>query len=390
MNVLLVHNRYGKFSGEELVFDSQRTLLAQNGWQVITFERRSEDIARLVMGRFRAFTNGVYNSSAKNSIRKQLAECRPDVVHIHNLFPLISPAVLPECRRAGVPVVMTVHNYRLVCPNGLHMIDGRVCEKCKGGKEYWCVLRNCEGSLGKSLGYALRNYVARIRRYYLDNVSAYAALTEFQRQRMTTEGFPADRISVVPNMCMPNGFQPSNGLGDHVGYVGRLSPEKGVSDLLVAARMLSRVPFRAAGSLDRMPALPGQASANLQFVGHLEQEALDRFYIASRMIVVPSTWYEGFPNVIVQAMMMGKPVVCSRIGGLPEIVDDGVTGLLFEPGNAADLAEKIRYLWDRPDLCRQMGQAGREKALHTYSPEKYYERLMAVYEKAIELGAPQS
>lgn len=133
-----------------------------------------------------------------------------------------------------------------------------------------------------------------------------------------------------------------------------------------------------------MPGIRHDAPANLEFIGYRDE--LSSFYANARIIVLPSICFEGFPGVIAEAMLHAKPVVCSRIGGLPEIVDDGVTGLLSEPGNAEDLAGKIRYLWDRPALCREMGQAGREKVLREYSPEKYYERLMAVYEQAIALG----
>ena len=138
-----------------------------------------------------------------------------------------------------------------------------------------------------------------------------------------------------------------------------------------------------------MPNLTKDVFNNFEFCGHLNGNELRTFYLHSRVFVLPSIWYEGFPNTLLEAMTYAKPVVCSRIGGLPEIVDDGVTGLLFEPGNSDDLAKKIRYLWDRPELCRKMGQAGREKALREYSPEKYYQHLMEVYEKAIELGAPK-
>ena len=361
-------------------------LLRERGHEVVEYVRSSAEIEHMRLGKARAFFSGVYSWLARRRMRNVLGETRPDIVHVHNVYPLISPSVLVECRRAGMPVVMTVHNYRLVCPNGLHLSRGEVCERCLGGREYWCVLRNCEGSLPKSIGYALRNWVARKRRAFLDNVTMYAALTEFQRQRLIAEGFPAERIAVVPNMVACDGCAEGTATGDYVAYVGRISPEKGVTHLLSAARRLTDIAFKAAGSYDRMPHLPGEAPANCEFLGQLGTERLNGFYSQARMLVLPSTWFEGFPMTIAEAMVRGKPVVCSRIGGLPEIVDDAVTGLLCEPGNADNLAEKIRYLWDRPDLCRKMGQAGGEKAIREYSPEKYCERLMAVYEKALALG----
>lgn len=386
MKMYLVHNSYGKFSGEEAVVEAQARLLRKNGHEVVEFLRCSEEIFRRRFAKSSAFFSGIYSISSGREIRRLLAENKPDIVHIHNLFPLISPSILPECRKANVPVVMTVHNYRLICPNGLFMAHGRVCEKCRRGREYNCFLNNCEGSLFKSLGYGLRNYVARKKKYFRNNVTFYCAQTEFQKQKLIAEGYPATRIVVIPNMVKDTCVHHINNSGDFVGYVGRVSPEKGISTLIEATAMCPDVLFKAAGNYDRMPELIVQTPDNFEFLGSIQSKKLGDFYALSRFIVLPSICFEGFPSVLLESMIQSKPVIASRIGGLPEIVEDGVTGLLFEPGNAKDLSEKIRYLWGRPELCRKMGQRGREKALREYSPEKYYERLMAVYEKAIELG----
>lgn len=238
----------------------------------------------------------------------------------------------------------------------------------------------------KSIGYAIRGYVARKKRHYLDNVTIYYAQTQFQRRRLIEGGLHSSRVYVIPNMVDPRGLDAAVDPGNYVGYVGRISPEKGIETLRRAATQLSGVTVRMAGSFKDNGDLTSVVPENLLFDGHLERDVLAKFYESSRMLVLPSLCYEGFPAVLIEAGIRGKPVICSRIGGLPEIVDDGVTGLLFEPGNAEDLAEKIRYLWERPDLCRQMGQAGREKVLREYTPQRYYERLMAVFKKAIELG----
>ena len=386
MKVLVTHNEYAGYSGEEAVVEDICRLLGRQGHDVIQYTRSSAEIARMRAGEIRAFFSGIYSCSSRNNFRRLLTQCRPDIVHIHNLFPLISPSILTLCREAGLPVVMTVHNYRLVCPNGLHLARQEICEKCAGGREWWCVLRNCEGSFFKSLGYAIRNYVARKQRLYLDNVTMYAALTEFQRQRLIRDGFPAERIVVIPNMAQSPPQPTPCELGDYVGFVGRMSPEKGIPSLLAAARACRTIPFRAAGGTDRMPELPAQAPTNFEFLGHLNHKDLSLFYSSSRFNVLCSTCFEGFPQTLVEAMLYSKPVVCSRIGGLAEIVEEGVTGLLFEPGNANDLRKRIEYLWDRPSLCREMGQAARQKALRQYSPEKYYSQLMAAYQKALTLG----
>lgn len=392
MKVLFVHNDYGAFSGEEIVLKSQVQLLQEHGHEVFWFRRGSSEIDSMFLGKIRAFFSGIYSYRSRNDMRTLLKRIQPEIVHVHNVFPLISPSVFLAFAETRVPVAMTVHNYRLVCPNGLHLPKGgrEICEKCCRGSEYWCVLRNCEQSLPKSLGYALRTYVARRLGFFRKNVTLFACLTEFQRKRLIAEGYPAERLQVVPNMYPADtetGIDRER-CGDFVAYVGRISPEKGIKLLLSAAESLWNIPFRLAGSYNAMPEFVDCAPANVAFLGNVDREHLPKFFSQSRFLVLCSTWFEGFPMAILEAMVHAKPVICSRIGGLPEIVDDGVTGLLFEPGNAVELAEKIRYLWHRPDLCRQMGLAGREKALREYSPGKYYERLMEVYKKAMKLGPP--
>jgi glycosyltransferase involved in cell wall biosynthesis len=244
----MIHNAYGRFSGEEAVVQSVVALLRGNGQEVAEFSRSSEDIPRMWLGRLRSLASGVHSRSSCKAVRVMLRQEKPDVVNVHNVFPLISPSVLKVCRDEGVPVVMTVHNYRLICPNGLFMTRGEICHRCAGGREYWCVIRNCEGSLAKSFGYALRNWVARKRRAFLDNVTMFMALTEFQRQQLVSEGFPADRIAVVPNMTSVEKSSVDGELGEYVAFVGRISPEKGIATLRHAAENLPDVPMRAAWS----------------------------------------------------------------------------------------------------------------------------------------------
>ncbi len=384
MKICIVHNEYGKFSGEEAVVQSLLRLLTEHGHEVRYFSRSSAEIPGMRLGNIRAFFGGIFSFSSKKAMRRCLREFKPDIVHVHNLFPLISPSVLGVCRRAGVPVVMTAHNYRLVCPNGLHMNDGRVCEKCCGGREYHCLLNNCEGSYFKSLGYFLRNYAARKLRLFKRNVSMFACLTEFQKQRLIEEEFDTAKIAVIPNMVGDGSIEPSKSVGDYVGFVGRISPEKGVDALVEAARGLPEIRFKAAGAFDRMKALVADSPENFEFIGLVKYEKISEFYKLSRAVLLPSVWFEGFPMILLEAMLTAKPIIASRIGGIPEIVEDGVTGLLFEPGNADELAAKVKTLWENPDLCRQMGQAGRKKALREYSSEKYYSRLMDVYNKVLD------
>jgi len=277
---------------------------------------------------------------------------------------------------------MTLHNYRLLCPTGLLFSHGEVCHRCLGGREWWCAIRNCTGERPKSLGYGLRNAVARLRGSFVDGIDRFIALTEFVKSMLVRHGYPAERIDVVRNILSLETAQSHLTDGEYVGYVGRISPEKGVDTIVEAARECPDTPFRFAGHYLRMPNLPVQAPVNCRFLGAIPSADVGKFLAAARFTVLSSRWYEVSPLSLVDAMLQGKPVVCSNIGGLPEFVDDGSTGLLFAPGNPRDLAEKIRYLWDRPELCREMGEAARAKIIAMFSPDVNYKRLLDTYHAA--------
>lgn len=371
MRIAVVHNGYGKPSGEEAVVETQTALLRAHGHEVVRFERSSAEIETMRFGKLRAFFGGIYNPATRRAFARFLRRERPDLVHIHNLFPLISPSILAECRE--VPAVMTLHNYRLICPNALLMRDGSVCHECFGGHEYRCLLRNCEGHLGRSLGYALRTAFAR-RSGLLDNVRRFVCLTEFQRDLFVNEGFPAERLVVIPNPIPPSWLDvPAHEGGEFVGYVGRVSPEKDVPTLLEAARRLPGVPFKIAGSHWRMPELKRAAPPNVEFVGHLGAGALREFYRRMRLLVFATRCYEVFPVTLLEAMAQGLPIVCARIGGLPEIVE----GAFYEPGNAAELAARIQETWNHH-------QSARERALAKYHPEQVIKEMFLLYEQLLQ------
>ena len=388
MKLLQVYNDYRTFCGGEAgVVRMIAATVEKHGGQARLLTRTSKGLDESLGAKARAVVSGIYNRTAYREMMQTLSAERPDVVHVHNLYPWFSPSVLVACRRAGVPVVMTNHNYRLTCPIVNHLHKGRVCDKCLGGREYWCVLKNCRGNLGESLAYAVRSFTARKLRFFHDNVTMQIVLSNFAKRRLVEAGFDAQRIVVLPNM-VELGPEPTEPIaGTYAAYSGRMMAEKGVDVLLAAAARLPEVQLRLAGDGPLLDELTRAAPGNALFVNRLDPERMAAFYCGARFLVVPSTWYEGCPLVVSEAMSHGLPVIASRIGGLPEFVEDGVTGLLFEPGNAGDLTDKIRSLWESPALCRQMGEAGRKRASHEYSEEAYYQRLMSIYDRAIRRNA---
>jgi glycosyltransferase involved in cell wall biosynthesis len=391
MKIVMVHNRYavpGRGSGEEVMFDAIADLLARRGNEVVTFMRSSLEIGTMRFGRTRAFMSGIYSARAAREMQEILSMHLPDVVFVQNVYPLFSPSVVAACRSFGIPVIMRCPNYRLVCPNGLFLSRGEVCERCSGGREYWCLLRNCERNVLKSAGYALRGFAARRLSLFRDNVDIFMVLTEFAKHKLVENGFDPGRIHVISGLADTNAAGAVTGEvnGDYVGYAGRVSAEKGVDVIVEAARKLPGIRFKVAGKYDEGSGVAQGLPGNVELLGQLNAGKLDMFYANARMVVIPSRWYEGLPAVAIETMLRGKPIVCSRIGGLPEVVEDGVTGLLFEPGDAVDLAEKVGSLWKDTGRCKSLGLAGRDRARKEYSPEAFYNRLMKACEAAGKLA----
>lgn len=384
MQYLFAHNEYGRPSGEEEAVRAIASLLQSRGHTMHWLFRSSAEIKSFA-GKINAFFSGIYSARGKRDMVAALKQYRPDLVQVQNLYPFLSPSILEACREQGVPVVMRCPNYRIFCPNGLHLSHGEICERCLEGKEYWCVLRNCESDIIKSFGYALRNAVARIRRNILDNVSVFIVLSDFAKRRFAAGGIDAKRIEILPNLMppVPADIAGRGELGDLITFVGRISPEKGIEDFLAVAKALPQLLFAVAGGTDQMPHLLNSSPSNVQWFGFLKEKELNEVYTRSRMLVFPCRWFEGFPNVVTRAMAMKKPVIASRIGALPEIVEDSRTGFLFEMGNVNDLAYKIERLYRDKTLCLEMGREGRVKALTQYSPEVVYGRLMEIYRKVV-------
>ena len=380
MKVLFVHNCYGIVSGEELMLERIMSLLRSRGHEVSSYLAHSSTI-RTPGQKLGAGLSSLWSPKSRRELRELLRVDPPDLVQVQNLYPLISPSVLPVIKEAEIPIVMRLSNYRLICPNGLLLSHGRVCERCRGGREYHCVLRNCERSRIKSISYATRSWFSRVAGLYRKNVTRYYAQTHFQRQVIADEGYPEERIDVIPNMLDAPKDVAAWTPGSFVGFVGRLSEEKGVRVLFEAARSLPDIPFHLAGDPSSMPS-GGSIPSNVSLRGQLAGVELTRFYEGAAMIVAPSIWYEGFPSVIIEAMAHTRPVIASSIGGLPEIVLDGETGTTPPPGDSDALARAILGLWKNPARRRAYGEAGALRVREQYSSQRYYERLMRTYQAA--------
>lgn len=392
LRILFIHNDYGRYSGEEAACDALEELLSEHGHQVSWYRRSSARIGDSLVSHVKAFCAGIHSRRSRREVAALLDERAPDLVHVQNLYPFISPSVFRPCRARGIPVVMRCPNYRLFCPGGLHLHRGTVCERCLGaGHELWCILQDCQGSLPKSVGYAIRNAVARLTRSVLRGADIFIVLSEFQKAKFAAHGIPADRLEILPNIARLPEAELAAAQGSTVSFLGRIAEEKGFDEFVAAARALPDIPFAAAGDVKAaqqhlVTALP----PNLAWHGFLRGPELTTFVRNTRIFVSPSRWFEGFPNTVATMMSYGKPVVAARIGALPEIVEENRTGLLYAPGQTRELADSIDQLWSDPQRCSDLGATGQDKALREYSPDAVYDRLMEIYAKAQALATQRT
>lgn len=384
MKILFAHNDYGVHTGEERFINLASKTMQKNGHEVLFLRKSSVSLRDSLAGQAQAFFSGIYSRRARHEMVDMLKRHSVDVVHVQNLYPLLSPSILAPVKQRGIPIVMRCPNYRLFCPNGLFFSQGEICERCVGGKEWWCVIRNCENSVPKSVGYALRNSAARVSNSILPNVDTFVVLSHYQRKRFIEFGLPADDVTVLNNPLDASALDEPVRLGTTVGFMGRPSSEKGIDLFLDAARRLPDIPFAIAGDSQSFSHVRDMAPPNVEMRGFLKGEELAGFCREMKMLVVPTTWYEAFPNAMVVAMSYGKPIVASDLGALPEIVKDQETGFLAEPRSLSDLVEKIQRLYNDDALCMRMGEAGRQRAKDKFNMEIFSSRLEEIYQTAID------
>ena len=393
LKILLVHNTYQQPGGEDVVFEQEHRLLLDAGHEVTTFNRSNWDADSY--GGLRVLSlakRTVWASDTRSDVARILNEKKPDVVHIHNTFVMISPSIYSACYEAGVPVVQTLHNYRLLCPGATFFRNGKVCEDCVGGSLWHSVEHRCyHKSLAATSVVALMLASHRVRGTWNREISCYIALSEFARSRFIAGGLPAEKIFVKPNFVHPDPAIPS-GTRDYALFVGRLSPEKRVSTVLAAWNQLRcSIPILVIGGGPDRPQLEQQAAqdrlSNIRFLGQLPRAQTLAAINNARFLVFSSEWYENFPVTIAESFACSTPVICSRIGAMEEIVTDGRTGFHFTAGDSEDLARKVEWAWTHPDQMRAMGDECRQEYESKYTAAKNYPRLMEIYQWALQHSA---
>lgn len=380
MKILHVFNRHRSGGGSDNAWDATIALSRRRGLEVTTFERDSRTLPPGLAGKVSAFANGLYGAAALRDFRGRLHDARPDIVHTHELYPLITPWVLELCADAGVPVVHSCYDFRITCPVATHYDGAAVCTRCADSGVHQAVVRNCRGNRAESAAFALRHAVAGWRGLYQRHVAQFIVLTDFSRRWLIERaGIAPGRITV--NECaIPAAPAPVDPVGGgYIGYAGRFVPEKGIDTLRDAAR-ISGLPVRLAGPAGSDRRHVDGADIAVTLTANAEQ--LAAFYRGARFLVVPSLWFETFAIVAAEAMAHGVPVIAARIGALRDTVREGETGLHFTPGDPVDLAATMRRLWDDPALCRRLGRAAHRDVQRRFSEDAHFTRLIEAYRRA--------
>jgi glycosyltransferase involved in cell wall biosynthesis len=389
MKVLVVHNRYQQPGGEDQVFLAETALLESYGHRVVRFISHNDRVAEMSPVTLAGKT--VWNSSAYQELRTLIRLEQPDVAHFHNTFPLVSPAGYYAAKAEGVPVVQTLHNYRLLCPNALFFRDGGVCEDCMGKAITWPgVVHKCyRGSRAASGVVTAMLATHRALRTWRKKVDVFVALTEFARRKFIEGGLPAGKIFVKPNFVYPDPG-PGVGGGGYALFVGRLSFEKGVGTLLAAwERLDRRIPLKIVGDGPLREEAVEAANRHpcVEYLGYRPAEEVHALLKEASMLVFPSEWYEGFSRVAAEAFATATPIVAADIGMATELVEHGHTGLHFRPGDPADLAAQVRWFYSHPEEHTRMRREVRAEYEAKYSAQRNYQMLLRIYESALERNA---
>jgi glycosyltransferase involved in cell wall biosynthesis len=379
MKILIAHNAYRLAGGEDAVVEAETALLRDHGHEVVLYRRHNDELQS--MSQAAAAATAIWSRRASSDMADLCDRFRPDVIHVHNTFPLISASVLWTAARRHIPVVQTLHNFRLLCPQAMFLRDGKVCEDCLGKLPWRGVTHKCyRDSTLQSAVAASVLATHRALGTYRNRIACFIALSTFCRDKFIAGGLPADRIRVKPNFVASSRMPVWTARAGCL-FVGRLSAEKGLDVLAEASNLSGSPDIRIVGSgpLEDF----ARNAFGERYLGHQPRERVLDLLHGARYLVAPSTSYETFGLALIEAFASGTPVIASRHGAFAELVKDGINGMLFSPGDAHDLAARIAWAESHPDRMLEMGRAARRDYEEHYTPQRNYDMLIAIYDDAI-------
>jgi glycosyltransferase involved in cell wall biosynthesis len=388
MRIVICHNYFRERGGEDQVFEDELELLTARGHDVVTYVKHNNDVAGLG-STVKTAVGTPWHRKAAAQIEDLVRRSKAEVAHFHNWLPQISPAGFYGARRGGAAVVQTLHNYRWVCPKAILFRDGQVCEECVGKSFPWPAIRHAcyrDSTVGSTFVTAtlgLHNRMQTPTRA----IDAFIAPGLFIKNKLASAGIPKDRIYVKPNF-LTRDPGPGSGDGGYFMYLGRLAPEKKVDTLLRAWRLLgSKAKLKISGTGPLRPMVEAAAAQDpsIEYLGFAPDEALDGLVGEARALIFTSGTYEAQPMVILETYAKGTPVIAGRLGSMESLVEDGVTGRHFRPGDPEDLARVIAEFMDPDTDMASLRAQARHKYLENFTPEPNYDRLMEIYQESIRL-----
>jgi glycosyltransferase involved in cell wall biosynthesis len=394
MKLLYIYNLYQQPGGENQWVESEPELFRARGNEVVIYRRDNNEIREFPLWkRAMLLWESSWSQQSYDEVSALIRRERPEVAHVYNTLALITPSVYHACHDEGVPVVQTVYNYRLLCPSANLLRNGRPCEDCIKQSLLQSVRHGCyRDSRLQSAALAWTLYSHRRRATWNRIINTYIVPTEFMHRKLIEGGLPAAKIVVKPNYHEPDPGVRVTSDGSAL-YIGRLSVEKGIQTLLNAwlqlklpmhLRILGNGPLQ--GEVESF--IAEHPHCGVEYLGLRPHNEVIQFLKSSAMLILPSEWYEAFPHVILEAFACGVPIVASNIGTLPDIIEDGVTGVLFNPGDASDLATKAHWIRVHSHLAEQIARTGRVRYETEYTGDRNYERLVEIYSTARQGTVP--
>jgi len=386
MKVLFLHNFYQQFGGEDQAAIAERNLLERNGNELLCLTRHNDEMKSYSLWDKAAFfPRTIYSHRTEHEIKQAVGQFKPQVAFVHNVYPLISPSLYHTLYSLKVPIVQVVHDFRPYCANGWFYIDGKICERCKFGNYFHAIRHRCyKDSLLLSTLYSATLGINRVAGM-TDKVSAFVCVSGFVREKMLEVGIPDEKIFVRPNFIEPDALPllSAPGSGDYALFLGRLSAEKGPWTVVRAFEKIRDFPLKIVGTgpleAELKQYIRDRKLDNIEMVGFKGGEDKWRMINDALFAVIPSECYETCSIVALEYLSGGKPVIASNLGGLPNVIEDGKTGLLYRSGDVPDLVEKIRYLLSNPARIAEMGRSGRRVAETRFGPQESYSNLMNIF-----------
>lgn len=389
MKILLCHNYYAVPGGEDQVFEDELKLLRDHGHNVHTVVKHNDKI--LHSKRTQMAKNAIWNPIVYRELNKVARSLKPDIVHFTNTFPIFSPSAYWAFQKHRIPVIQTLHNYRLVCPGSLLMRNDHFCNKCVGKSFAWpSVIHGCyRNSRMATTVTAMSNMVHTWLGTWEQKIDRYIALSEFSRQRFLEGGIPANKIVVKPNFVATPRFQEFQ-KSDYCIFVGRLAHEKGIEVLLDAwAQLKQPIELRIVGSggLQSLVEQHAKNDSRIKFLGQLPHDQVMEQIARASAAIIPSLSVETFGRVVIEAFAVGTLVIASNVGAIAENIADGHAGILIEPGDVDALVTTISHVFDDEERSRKLTQNARDHFERRFTSKSNYEQLMTIYNDAIALKA---